>query len=110
MDVDLAQRAPPGVAEGVRLPSRGAHDVAGPDLTRAPPVRERHLALLDDDDLRVRVAVQLWAVTRRGLDEDQRGAGPAVVAALQLGGEAPGVEIRDGDIYVSTTPSNGVMP
>jgi hypothetical protein len=72
MDCREAQLAGPAIRESVSLARRADDDMAALDHDRAIADLERCLTGLDDEDLGVRVPVQLRTDTRRGMHQDDR--------------------------------------
>ena len=68
------------VDESVRRASRGDHDVAGLTLHLRVIDEERPGAGMDDEDLFVRVAVQIRTMAVRNVDQNQRQFSAVVVA------------------------------
>lgn len=83
VDGGHAQMLVTGVHETVGGPGRGDDDVSRQRFQLGGLEREGHLAGLDDEDLLVRVPMQLGASTRRSVHEDDRQAG-TVVDTLEL--------------------------
>ena len=69
----------------MRRARRHEHQRARSDGLLGAVGGERRLALLDDEQLRVRMPVQARAAARRGVDEDQADADIAVLGAHELG-------------------------
>ena len=77
------------VDEAVRCVRGGDNDLTRADSAFLPAGDEQRLALLDDEDLLVRVLVEAWAATGWRLDEDDADA-RVVIVADQFAGERLG--------------------
>src|SRR6476646_4113275 len=77
MDVELAEGTGAAVDAFVRGAGRGDQDLAAGRLDRGVADGEGGPAFLDDEDLGVGVAVQLWAAARFAVEEDQTGGNVA---------------------------------
>ena len=80
----------PVLTNACGTPGGTDHDLAGAGLELLVAERVQGLALLDDADLGVRVAVQRRAAAGRRLHEDERDALDPVVVADELAGAALG--------------------
>src|SRR3954447_8466057 len=84
VDADLPDTALARVDELVRRVRRHDHDLARPGGDRLVADGEGRLALVHDEDLLVRMAVEVGALAGRVSAQEERHAGRAVLAALEL--------------------------
>ena len=96
VDVDHAELARAGVGEGVRRSGRRDHDLARLGDDHVVAHAERRLAALDDEQLRIGMAVKRRALARRRVDEEHR-HGHVMVGADELMRVLAAVEIVDVD-------------
>ena len=97
MDRDEAELSGSGVREAVGLARRADHDVPLLDGDGLVADAEGRLAGLDDEDLGVGMAMELWADAWLGMDEDDREGHVTVVGPDQLVGVAGVLEIVERD-------------
>src|SRR5437867_588492 len=98
VNVDLAKRAVAGVLEAVRLAGRDDDDVARLDDERLVAEEEGRLALLDDEDLLVGMAMQGRALPRLGVDEQERHVGAVFFAHELARDDAEGQGVLPDDL------------